>query len=213
MIRYNNIIKIVLICFWFLIGSTGCAYLKYLKDPFVDIPNFHQVNPVRNKAQSPQATAISNGVNKGLYRGGRPNEEGWIRLKEIGIKTVVDLCGKDENATKEKKLMSKLGIDFVNIPLSVYKEPTEQQVLKFLNIVTDKQRQPVFVHCDSGRDRTGAMIAMYRVVVCGWSIKQAYNEAKSLGFWPYHGDAELKRFIHQLKDKKIYFEAVGSQIP
>ncbi len=194
MIRYNNIIKIVLICLWFLIGSTGCAYLRYLKDPFVDIPNFHQVN-------------------KSLYRGGKPNKEGWTRLKELGIKTVVDLCGKDENATKEKKLMSKLGIDFVNIPLSIYKEPTEQQVLKFLNIVTDKQRQPVFVHCDSGRDRTGAMIAMYRVVVCSWSIKQAYNEAKSLGFWPYRGDAELKRFIHQLKDKKIYFEAVGSQIP
>ena len=193
-VSYNNIIKIVLICFWFLIGSTGCAYLSYVKDPFVDIPNFHQVD-------------------ESLYRGGRPNEDGLRKLKDIGIQTVISLCGEDEDLDIEKKSISKLGIDFANIPLSVYKEPTEQQVLKFLNIVIDKHRQPVFVHCDSGRDRTGAMIAMYRVVVCGWSIKQAYNEAKSLGFWPYRGDAELKRFIHQLKDKKIYFEAVGSQIP
>lgn len=193
MIRYNNAIKIIFICLWLLIGTTGCAYLSYVKDPFVDIPNFYQVN-------------------KNIYRGGKPNREGWIRLKQLGIKTVVDLCGKDENTAKEKKLVSDLGMDFANIPLSVYKEPTEQQTLKFLDIVTDKQIQPVFIHCESGRDRTGAMIAMYRVVVCGWSIKRAYNEAKSLGFWPYHGDAELHRFIHQLRDKKIYFKAVGNQI-
>ncbi len=193
-VRCNNIIKIVLVSFWFLTGSTGCAYLGYLKDPFVDIPNFHKVD-------------------ESLYRGGKPNKDGWMRLKELGVKTVIDLCGKDENIIKEKELVSKLGMDFVNIPLSVYKKPTDEQVLRFLDIVTDKQRQPVFVHCDSGRDRTGAIIAMYRVVVCGWTIKEAYNEAKSLGFWPYHGNAELKRFIHQLKDKKLYFEAVGSQIP
>jgi protein tyrosine phosphatase (PTP) superfamily phosphohydrolase (DUF442 family) len=185
--------KIIIICLILLIGSSGCAYVSYVKDPFVDIPNFHQVN-------------------ESLYRGGRPNDEGWQKIKQLQIKTVISLCGKDENTAKEEKLVLSMGMDFVNIPLSIYKEPREEQVLKFLNIVTDKQKQPVFVHCDSGRDRTGAIIAMYRVVVESWKISSAYNEAKSLGFWPYRGDAELKKFIHQLKDKKIYFETVGREI-
>jgi hypothetical protein len=47
---------------------------------------------------------------------------------------------------------------------------------------------------------------MYKVIVSGSTIKQAYKEAKNLGFWPYYGEAELKNFIHQLKDKQIFFE-------
>lgn len=175
---------------FFLFNICGCAYLGYLRGPFVDIPNFHQVDDF-------------------LYRGGQPNEEGLIRLKGLGIKTIVSLRGENEELIAEKKIVSQLGIDFVNIPLSVYRRPTDEEALKFLDIVIDKSKQPVFVHCESGRDRTGAFIAMYRVVVCGWTIKQAYNEAKELGFWPYRGEAELHKFVHQLKDKKEYFKKVA----
>ena len=194
MIIEGSRIKITLICLCILIGNVGCAYLGYLRDPFVDIPNFQQVDG-------------------SLYRGGQPNEEGLRRLKEIEIKTIINLRGEGKEMTGEKELASKLGIDFVNIPLSVYQAPTDEQALRFLSIVTNKEKQPVFVHCDSGRDRTGAFVAMYRVVVSGWTIKQAYKEARRLGFWPYHGDAELKKFIHQLKDRKVYFESISHNAP
>ncbi|MCD6402534.1 hypothetical protein J7L36_01625 [bacterium] len=54
---------------------------------------------------------------------------------------------------------------FYNIPLSVYKKPTDKQVIKFLKIVLDKKNQPVFLHCESERERTGAFVAVYRVIV------------------------------------------------
>jgi protein tyrosine/serine phosphatase len=166
----------------------GCAYLGYIQDPFVDIPNFHQVDDA-------------------LYRGGQPNQQGLEKLKSVGIKTVISLRGKDEETGEEKEQVETLGMNFYNLPMSIYERPADEQVLKFLEIVLNKDNQPVFVHCTSGRDRTGAMIAMYRVVVSGMTIKQAYKEAKKFGFWPYHGDVpKLKNFIHQLKDKKIYFE-------
>lgn len=177
-----------------LFGSAGCAYLGYLKDPFVDIPNFYQVD-------------------KALYRGGQPNKEGMRRLKDTGIKTIINLRNPDEELMAEKELAAALGIDFVNIPLSIYRIPSDEQVLEFLSIVTDEEKQPIFVHCESGRDRTGAMVAVYRVVVSGWTIKQAYKEAKRKGFWPYRGNACLKKFIHQLKDKDIFFESVGRHLP
>jgi len=176
---------IILLSLLFLFG---CAYLGYLKDPFVDIPNFYQVDDI-------------------LYRGGEPNQEGLNKLKSLGIKTVISLRGEDEESAQEKEQLEALGMDFYNLPMSVYQRPSDEIVLTFLEIVLDKNNQPVFVHCTSGRDRTGAIVAMYRVVVSGLTIKQAYKEAKGLGFWPYRGEVpELKNFIHQLKDKKIYFE-------
>lgn len=190
-----NITKItIIICLYLLIGNISCAYLSYIKDPFVDIPNFNKVDDI-------------------LYRGGQPTEGGLRKLDNIGIKTIINLSNENKKVNMEKEIASKLGVNLINIPLNVYQAPTDDEVLRFLSIVTDKEKQPVFVHCESGRDRTGAMVAMYRVVVSGWTIKQAYNEAKRLGFWPYHGDAELKKFIHQLKDKEIYFKSIGRNIP
>ena len=174
-----------------LILLCGCAYLGYLKDPFVDIPNFYKVNDA-------------------LYRGGKPNQEGLKILKEKGIKTVISLRGEDEENLREKESLEELGINFYSLAMSVYKRPGDEQVIKFLEIILTKDNQPVFIHCESGRDRTGAMIAVYRVVVEGWGPKEAYREAKKYGFWPYRGEAELKNFIHQLKDKKIYFEKARS---
>ena len=178
--------KRIIICIS-LFFISGCVYLGYLKDPFVDIPNFYQVDYA-------------------LYRGGQPNQSGLNELKSLRIRTIVSLRGENEELFQEKAHVEALGMNFYNLPMSVYKKPSDEQILRFLEIVLNKENQPVFVHCESGRDRTGAIVAMYRVVVCGLTIKQAYKEAKALGFWPYRGEAKLKDFIHQLKDKEIYFK-------
>lgn len=60
-------------------------------------------------------------------------------------------------------------------------------------------KRPLFIHCEDGRDRTGTMVALYRVAAEGWTIKQAYTEARTIGYWPYHGDeAPLKAFMRQM---------------
>ncbi len=167
--------------------SMGCAYLGYLKDPFSDIPNFRQVTPQ-------------------LYRGGKPNIQGWEKLKFLGIKTVINL--EETNKINSQELtLETTGIKVVRLPLNLYTVPSDEQIFLFLKIVLSAKNQPVFIHCNNGRDRTGVMIALYRVVFNGWTIKNAYDEAVSLGYWPYYGeDAPLKKFIHQLKEKKAYFK-------
>ncbi|HOW42894.1 MAG TPA: tyrosine-protein phosphatase [Candidatus Omnitrophota bacterium] len=171
-----------------LVCSCGCAYLGYVKDPFVDIPVFTRVD-------------------SRIYRGGRLKAKGWEQLSAAGIKSIISLQGASPKVSREERLALERGMRFYHLPMTVFKQPTQEQAVRFLEIVLDKANQPVFVHCDSGRDRTGAMIAFYRVVVDGWTIKRAYHEARQFGFFPYHGDeAELKMFIHQLKDKQVYFE-------
>ncbi len=169
----------------------GCAYLGYVKDPFYPIPCFNRVND-------------------GLYRGGQPKSGGYGILTAQGIRSIVCLRGNYTGIENEKKWAADNGVAFFHIPLSVYKEPTQEQALFFLETVLNRRNLPVFVHCANGRDRTGEMIAFYRVVADGWTIKNAYKEARAFGFFPYRGEeAEMKRFIHQLKDKPIYFQKAG----
>ena len=110
-----------------------CAYLGYLKDPFVDIPNFYRVDEV-------------------LYRGGQPNQQGLTKLKAMGIRTIISLRGENEQLTQEREQVEAWGMNFYNLPMSVYRRPTDDQVLTFLETVLDKDKQPVFIHCQSGRE-------------------------------------------------------------
>lgn len=164
----------------------GCGYISYVRDPFVDIPQFVKVD-------------------ERLYRGGRPNRAGFHTLRDEGVKTVISLQGHSPARDEEERFVETLGMDFVTIPMSVYEAPADEDILLFIETVLDPQKQPVFVHCHSGRDRTGVLVAVYRVLVYGWGPKEAYEEAKKYGFWPYKGDAVLKNFIHQLRDKEQYF--------
>ncbi|MCM8789561.1 MAG: tyrosine-protein phosphatase [Candidatus Omnitrophica bacterium] len=181
--------KWFILLFLLAILINGCAYLAYLKDPFTDIPNFSQATPT-------------------IYRGGYPKREGYARLKALGIRTIINLSGDNKRSRQEEEIAGNYGFKFIQIPLSIYKWPEDEKVLLFLKTALDRASQPVFVHCSNGRDRTGAMIAVYRVIVEKKGSKEAYREAIQHGFWPYRGEAVLKDYIHQLKDRKILYEFV-----
>ncbi|MCM8774368.1 MAG: tyrosine-protein phosphatase [Candidatus Omnitrophica bacterium] len=166
-----------------------CAYLTYIQDPFVDIPNFSKVNDY-------------------IYRGGYPKNKGYIYLKSLGIKTIVNFSGKNKRFFYEQKIVHDYGFNLVHIPLSIYSEPEDEKVIKFLKILLNPKLQPVFVHCTNGRDRTGVMIAVYRVVGEGKGVKESYKEALRYGFRPYRGEVVLKKYILQLKDRKSLFNFV-----
>jgi len=169
---------------------SGCAYLGYLRDPFVDIPNFSRVND-------------------NLYRGGWPTAKGYAKLKNLGIKTIVNLAGPDKRQKSEQQAAAQYGFNIINIPLSVYTWPEDDKVLTFLKTALDPAAQPVFVHCTRGRDLTGTMIAVYRVIVESKGPKEGYKEALRHGFWPYRGEVVLKKYIHQLKDRRIFYDFIA----
>lgn len=133
-------------------------------------------------------------VNANLYRGAQPKQGGLRRLAELGIKTIVDLRGAGDRARAEEHEARALGLRYYNAPISWHGRPQDEQVERVLRIITAPENQPVFVHCAHGVDRTGLIVAIYRVARDGWTSAQAKAEAKRFGMhWWKFG---LKDYIH-----------------
>ncbi len=122
-----------------------------------------------------------------LYRGAQPRGEGFQALRNLGVAIVVDLRNskpmKNEGGeTREQLRVERAGMRYVEIPTSAFFGPTERQVATFLQLLHDNEKQKVFVHCYFGDDRTGVMVATYRIAVDHWTSDEAYNEMRAYHF-------------------------------
>ncbi len=106
-----------------------------------------------------------------LYRGPDPSESTLIKLKEMGVKTIVSVRMNPNNRTSAEA--RKMGLQWIHIPTGVFITPRKPEVDKFLEIVKDPKNQPVYLSCTLGADRTGYYIAMYRMVLEGWENDKA----------------------------------------
>ena len=121
-------------------------------------------------------------VDDHVYRGAQPTTNGFKDLAERGIKTVVDLRDIGEHSqADEQKAVTDLGMRYVSIPMQGMSTPKDKQIAAVLALFNDVTSGPVFVHCKRGADRTGTVIAVYRILHDGWDGKRALSEAKSYG--------------------------------
>lgn len=116
-------------------------------------------------------------VSEGLYRGAQPSAEGLRQLEKLGIKTVVNL----RFILSDRGKIKGTGLDYEHINMTTL-HVADKDVIRFLRIVTNPQRVPIFVHCQRGVERTGTMCAVYRIVVEGWSKEEAIEEMTKGGF-------------------------------
>jgi protein tyrosine/serine phosphatase len=119
-------------------------------------------------------------VSDTLYRGAQPTAEGMKQLQAMGVKTVINLrsFSSDRDELKGTNLHSE------HLWVKTW-HPEEEDVIRFLQIAADPARQPVFVHCKHGADRTGTMCAIYRVAIQGWTKEKAIEEMTK-GPFGYH---------------------------
>jgi tyrosine-protein phosphatase SIW14 len=120
-------------------------------------------------------------VDSHVYRGAQPTNEGFENLAKIGVKTVIDLREADERSKAEEKVVTAAGMRYLNVPMSGLTPPTESEISTILGILEDDSTGPVFVHCKRGADRTGAVIASYRISHDRWDNARALKEAMAQG--------------------------------
>jgi tyrosine-protein phosphatase SIW14 len=116
-----------------------------------------------------------------LYRGGQPTREGFDRLAKMGINIVVD-TGRSK---RDEKQIKQLGMRYVS--LAWYCPfPKDDVFARFLKLVKQNPDKKIFVHCRLGNDRTGMMIAAYRMGGQGWTAEQAMKEMHLFGYTAVH---------------------------
>ncbi len=137
-------------------------------------------------------------VSDKLYRGAKQNAEGYKKLKEMGIKTVVNL----RTSNKEEKNVKEAGLNYVFISTKTSKLG-DDTIEKFLAVVSDPNNWPIFVHCYHGSDRTGAAVASYRIVFEDYTPEEAHREMTT-GNYGFHSMwKNIEAYIKGLSKEKI----------
>ena len=131
-----------------------------------------------------------------LFRGAQPSPQGLVELKKMGVTTIVDLRGNRGPVARERAQAESLGLHFIDIPVSGWSPPSNEQVAEFLKLFQQDPTQKVFVHCYYGRDRTGVMVAAYRMAQQHWTPDQAVAEMDSFGFH-YHLYPAMKSYVRR----------------
>lgn len=155
--------------------------------PTADAPAIH----IRNFGQ----------VNDHLYRGGEPSEEGMRDLGRLHIVLDIDLREASPATEAEGRIAGILGMQYVNVPFAPLSAPTPDQVRRVLALMDPDDAGRIFVHCRRGKDRTGTIVACYRVQHDSWDNHRAALEADSYGMsWAERG---MRSFILHFKPLEL----------
>lgn len=108
-------------------------------------------------------------VDSELYRSGQPKGKDYTALKQLGIKSVINL--------REKRMSEKaedFGLHYIHIPLET-DQVTAADIVKVMKAIHEAPK-PILIHCRRGSDRTGCMVAAYRIVFNNWNKEAALSE-------------------------------------
>jgi len=133
-------------------------------------------------------------VDEHVYRSEQPNHEAMVEVEKFGIKSVLNLRGHhdDEDEVSETNLVT------YHVPLRA-SDINDENVVTALNIMRQAEK-PVLVHCWHGADRTGAIIAMYRIIEQGWRKQEAISELIEGG---YHYHAKFANIITYIQEVDV----------
>jgi tyrosine-protein phosphatase SIW14 len=145
---------------------------------FAAVSTSAQIAPIGAPAAVMVIQGVPNAgnINGTLFRGAQPHDSAYADLQKLGMSIVVDLRGESGEVSAEKKSVESLGMKFVNLPWNGAGLPSRDELLTFFTLLRDNPDQKIFLHCQYGADRTGVMIALYRIAVDHWTPEQAIAE-------------------------------------
>lgn len=118
-------------------------------------------------------------ISASVYRSEQPDADLIPALKAHDIQMVINLRTRD----KDRMLLSADEFQLVHIPVKTW-AMSRGDLLQVMQSIQQAQAndQKVLIHCYHGSDRTGASIAMYRIIFERWTVQEALNEMKHGGY-------------------------------
>jgi len=132
-----------------------------------------------------------------LYGMPVPEEKDLQNLTQAGIKSIV--CLLEDNSNIEN--YNKNGFKNLWLPVADDKAPTFEQVEKLVEFIDEqnKNNNPVAIHCQGGKGRTGTLIASY-LIAKGASFEEAMEKIEANQPNAIKKDFQIN-FLKELSDK------------
>lgn len=112
-----------------------------------------------------------------LYRSALPDSSKQDIISQQRIATIITLIKEDDR----KWLENDTGVQLIRYPTHADRVK-DDDVLEVLRLIrqSEVQGKSVLLHCKHGQNRTGLFVAMYRIVVQGWTKEQALDELRNV---------------------------------
>ncbi|MCF7517797.1 protein tyrosine phosphatase family protein [Pseudoalteromonas sp. L21] len=107
---------------------------------------------------------------------GQPNQTDFAKLKELGVKNIINLRGDNETNWSEQDLVTELGMNYYHIPVQSKADITIENATKLQSLLNEHQQQTTLLHCASS-NRVGALVALYNAI----TLKKPIDEAVEIG--------------------------------
>lgn len=116
-----------------------------------------------------------------IFAGGAPTPDQMMSLiKDFNLKYVLSL----DNAAGKliEPLLKSQDVHQIFVPIEPVSHMTENLKYLIRNLRQILSYQPIYVHCTHGQDRTGFVLALYRILKFNYSPQQAITEAKRFNY-------------------------------
>ncbi len=145
-------------------------------------------------------------VDADLYRGGHPRCSGYEKLAGLGIRTIIDLQGTPEQKARDCSAKGHAGefrFQFISFKINLFRTTligvSDKQLDRLFSIIAQAPK-PIFISCKFGEDRTGLVVALYRMKRGEMTYAEARQEALYYGFEP--NNCGLNRTFKRFKDPR-----------
>lgn len=110
----------------------------------------------------------------GVFRSNQPTHGRFVRLKQRGIKTIINLRGRSNAAhfLVAEESCKELGLELVSLNLNARNASPKHEILGLIEAFRTAEK-PMVLHCKSGADRAGFASAIYLLVIEKSSMAEA----------------------------------------
>lgn len=122
---------------------------------------------------------------------GQPNQTDFAKLKELGVKNIINLRGDNETNWSEQDLVTELGMNYYHIPVQSKADITIENATKLQSLLNQHQQQTTLLHCASS-NRVGALVALYNAITLKKPIDEAVEIGKQWGLKSLEGVVRSK---------------------
>ncbi|HEV2615408.1 MAG TPA: dual specificity protein phosphatase family protein [Candidatus Acidoferrales bacterium] len=177
--------------------NSTIAHAPAKKIRLAGVPNFGEVAPT-------------------LFRGAQPSDLGFQSLAKLGINIIVDFRGLNLNQERHEAAAHNMKLIVLSWDC---RNPSDKIAADFLRILNQNRGKKVFVHCYQGVDRTGAMVAVYRMAEEGWTEPEAMNEMRTFGYafmhrlWCHALSRYVSKFPQDMQEDPQLVALVAPGVP